>query len=667
MAQVAGLMVKIQADTNGLAKGLNKASRKTKAFGGQIGQLKGMLAGAFAVSSLISFGKEIVKTTSDVEEMQSKFKAVFKGLSDETMEWSEDTAAAMGRSKFALQGYLAALQDTFVPLGFARSEGAKLSKQLTQLTIDVASFQNKAEDDVLRDFQSAIVGNHETVRKYGIIITQATLDQELYNMGVEDGVKGATEAEKVMARLNVITAGTADAQGDAARTADSYANQVKAMDAALDELKVTLGTNVLPWLGRFAKEATDIVKFLSGDMSPAMIELNNRMSEFGFAAKKGASFAEDSFTSLQKQINDSTLSIIDAEKAIKSEQDTLKESITALKAEYQRLADESPFIQLNGGPLADAMTETAEKVALLEAQLRKLINLSTTLVDLGKGTDVYNVSLASLGKQIRDNNAAIQKTQDLDEAARLVLENRKLAEQIRLIKVRIGLIRDSKLTQPEKLKTGSTTLEGGVSEAVGVNIAPRDFTKEFKALQAQWEETATNIEKVSINISSIVASTFQEMAQSVGTAIGEVIAGTGGMESVFASVLKSLVGFMRALGSAMIAAGVASEAFQDLLGSGPAAIVAGIALLALSGVVAGLLKKGPSSFAEGGIVTGPTLAMVGDNPSGTEAIIPLEKFGQVFGSGGGGSNAPVVLDTRIKGSDLWIIQKRYGEKLDRYS
>jgi hypothetical protein len=92
----------------------------------------------------------------------------------------------------------------------------------------MASFNNESEANVIRDLQSALVGNHETVRKYGVIITQATLDQELLNTGIEGGIREATEQEKVMARMNIILKGTTDAQGDAARTAGSFANSIKA-------------------------------------------------------------------------------------------------------------------------------------------------------------------------------------------------------------------------------------------------------------------------------------------------------------------------------------------------------------------------------------------------------------------------------------------------------
>ena len=103
-------------------------------------------------------------------------------------------------------------------------------------------------------FQSALVGNHETVRRFGVVITEATLNQELMRMGIEKGSKAATNVQKVQARLNLITRGTADAHGDAARTADSFANRTRALKADLNELAGELGTILLPAVTQIVEE-----------------------------------------------------------------------------------------------------------------------------------------------------------------------------------------------------------------------------------------------------------------------------------------------------------------------------------------------------------------------------------------------------------------------------
>jgi hypothetical protein len=198
-------------------------------------------------------GKAAIDLAGDVAEMQSKSAVVFGQFRDQVVADLTEFGSAVGRSSFELEGMASSIQDTFVPMGFARGEAAQLSVELTKLAVDVASFNNASDTDTMEAFQSALVGNHETVRRFGVVITEATLKQELLRMGIKRTGDEVTNAEKVQARLNLITAGTTDAQGDAARTADSYANQTKALSAEVSQLALDIGRELLPM-------ATDLVE-----------------------------------------------------------------------------------------------------------------------------------------------------------------------------------------------------------------------------------------------------------------------------------------------------------------------------------------------------------------------------------------------------------------------
>ena len=153
------------------------------------------------------------------------------------------------------------VQDTFVPLGFARGEAAKLSVQLTKLAVDTASFNNAQDIPTMMAFQSALVGNHEAVRRFGIVITETELKAELQRMGIKKNINLVTAQEKVQARLNLIIAGTVDAQGDAIRTAGSFANRTKGLEGALIELNEVAIKPLLPALASLVADLTRVVNF----------------------------------------------------------------------------------------------------------------------------------------------------------------------------------------------------------------------------------------------------------------------------------------------------------------------------------------------------------------------------------------------------------------------
>ena len=255
MATVDTLLVRIQADTKDLKRGLRKVERdverttsKASASFKKLGGAFKLIAVGVVVRQAFIAGKAMVNLASDIEEMQGKSKVVFGKFRQGVVAELEEFGNAVGRSTHELEGMASKIQDTFVPMGFARGEASKLSIELTKLAVDTASFNNANDTETMEAFQSALVGNHETVRRFGVVITQATLDQELMTMGIKDGAKAASNAEKVQARLNLITKGVSDAQGDALRTAGSYANSMRGLKGEFSELTGEIGTLFLPIL-----------------------------------------------------------------------------------------------------------------------------------------------------------------------------------------------------------------------------------------------------------------------------------------------------------------------------------------------------------------------------------------------------------------------------------
>lgn len=206
----------------------------------------GVIGAAAALRSVFRFLIDSKNLARDADEIQSKFNVVFGELKEEANDWSEKFAASVGRATQDVKKWMGGLQDTFVPLGFSRQKAAELSKELTQLAVDVASFNNVTDEEVIDNFTSALVGNTMAVRKYGILMTENAMKQEALNMGIKRNYDSLTEIEKVQIRYNILLNSTKDAQGDLARTSDSLANKEKEQTATLKELQETIGRDLLP-------------------------------------------------------------------------------------------------------------------------------------------------------------------------------------------------------------------------------------------------------------------------------------------------------------------------------------------------------------------------------------------------------------------------------------
>ncbi len=271
MPNTIEILITDRGTTKGYEKRLRKAENTTDRFRIKtsgatrvVGAFRNkLLLASFATAALTATIGKLVEAAGDAQEVVSKFEAVFKDQADAARVFAQDLAIAVGRSETELLSFLSTLQDTFVPMGFARDQAADLSKELVTLAIDIASFNDKADADVIRDFQSALVGNTETVRKYGIVITEARLKQEALDSGLIDTARTLTEQEKIQLRLRLITQGTTDAQGDAIRTLGSFNNQTKAAGAAVQTLAETLGDILLPTVTTLVGELTAMTQSIT--------------------------------------------------------------------------------------------------------------------------------------------------------------------------------------------------------------------------------------------------------------------------------------------------------------------------------------------------------------------------------------------------------------------
>lgn len=223
----------------------NTVQQKMKALGTSMTDIGNKMVKSITLP-LTALGVASVKFASDAEETNQKFEAVFKELAYETNIWAEEFATDIGRSKTEIRDFLATIQNTFVPLGMTRRKAQELSKTVVQLALDLAAFNNESESDAISSLQSALVGNHMAMRKYGIIINETLIKQTALNMGFRNSVDELTEEQKALVRLEIIMNATKDAQGIAAKEATNFAGRIKAVTSLAKEAGEQIGEILLP-------------------------------------------------------------------------------------------------------------------------------------------------------------------------------------------------------------------------------------------------------------------------------------------------------------------------------------------------------------------------------------------------------------------------------------
>lgn len=253
----------------------SKAIRSLRTFGRRLESVGNRIASFGAVTVGIGGGilaaglAPAVKLASDYQETLSKFKVVYGDLASAQKVWVDEFAAAVGRSRLELTGFAAEFQDLLVPIGVDEKKAAEVSRVLTQLSVDIASFNNEQDADVANNLSAALTGSGEVMKQYGVIVNETAVKQELLNKAINP--KEATEAQKVLARLDIILRSTTNAQGDAIRTAGGFANQLKKIRSQITDTAVEIGSALLPTLTRLvtqlSKFGEPVAKFIRGNQS----------------------------------------------------------------------------------------------------------------------------------------------------------------------------------------------------------------------------------------------------------------------------------------------------------------------------------------------------------------------------------------------------------------
>ena len=573
MATIDELVIEIRGDLGDISKKLKNLERQTgqtqqkvsRNFN-NIARIAKLAIGAVVVQQLARGASSLVNFASHVEEMQAKSSVVFGRFSAKVRSELTRFGEEVGRSTFQLEEMASQIQDTFVPMGFARGEASTLSIQLAKLATDVASFNNASDVETMRAFQSALVGNHETVRRFGVVITEATLTQELMRMGINKLSKDATNQEKVQARLNLLLAGTTDAQGDAARTADSFANQMKGLGAALANLGVAVMTPLLPQLAEFVGSMKSAVisvreflfntRILSRDLSiqsQASKELTLRMQELAKAKKLNAVFDRDSTGQSQKnKFSETQLRLMNRE--INAIDKLMRANKNLAFAQEQRLEKEEKLAQIERAKV-DARTtiERAIKEAIEQQKILKQEIKATSQEEIEglRATRELALEFTTLGD---DGLELKERLRQLNE------ENAKLANSVKSVG-------DSTDTTNERLENAISIVESLKTplEQINEDISDLQFSQD-NFTSDQFNDAMREMEmqlKLTNPLFAETKSALEGMGKSISQSLADMVVNGKGSLSDFLDIFKD---FVRQLLAKTIELAIINRAINSILG-----------------------------------------------------------------------------------------------------
>ncbi len=556
---------------------------------------RALLPAAAAIGTITQVIAPAIKAASDFEEATSKVNVIFGRTSKSVKDFANTAARELGQSKQSVLDAAGAFGTFGKAAGLAGEDLSTFTTDFVTLSTDLASFNNTTPEEAVQAIGAALRGEAEPLRRFGVLLNDATLKAEAMELGIYKGSGALTAQQKILAAQSAIYKQTGDAQGDFARTADNLANKQRTLSALFKNFQIQLGQQLLPAATDFANGLVKINDAFSNMPTPAtnatikvgkfgklIGELINPISLFvnglqaigsgyfdaeqetgaynkalGLSAQQQMRVADAAgvFNSKFKETKDN---VGGAKKEVESFAEALKEKLTeAVDTAKDKLAEAQGEFNDFATKVSDAVKGALDFNAALEAgdygfkgfldalrgQVRGIVEYSTNLGKalemglsqdaLGYVMDAGNVAGAEIALElVKGGQTAIDETNALVEAAQRAAD-------------KVGL------------QAANNWYKAGVDQATFiVNGLEAELTKLTPKLMAKMDEIAAKLKR-SVNIDVVVTERVNRIVSTISSSIPKM--------------------------------------------------------------------------ADGGIVTGPTLAMIGE--AGPEAVIPLSQMGNMGGSG----------------------------------
>ena len=605
------LSVKLSLNDRQFQSNLRKSTRKLKQFGDGMASI-GMSITRNFTAPLLGLGSVAVKLASDFEETQSKFNTVFRDIRDDANETADNLEKNFGLSSQAALQLLGDTGDLLTGFGFTQEEALKLSNQVNELAVDLASFTNFSGGaaGASAALTKALLGERESIKSLGIAITEA----DLKTFAAEQGLvfKELDRVAKATLTYNLALKQSQNAVGDFERTSESFANQLRQLKADLSNVGVEIGQELLPLAKDLVGALSDLAKFtsqFSNEQKKGALKTAGLTSAFGIILVVVGKMIT-SFSKLRKFF--------------------LFKLLPALKFVFDAFKLLTPQGRVIGAALAAATFLTA---------------------NYDKVVGVFN--------RVKDAIVGVK-----EESKGLDFSNQNITPDTSII----GDMRSGKAINPvtgkpffnPKPTPQPTATRASFSTFKQIDSLP------IKLITQNFDELRDKVELAKVEMVDL-GDVITQTEVLAGNIKGAFMSFGQTLQGVFAQALQSSDGFFSAIVDG------AKKAFQAL-------VAQLVAMISIRGILTALgfgsldlaASAGASSvlsligLADGGLATGPTVAMVGEGRGTTmsnpEVIAPLDKLKSMIGESGGGN---VQVFGTIKGSDILLSSDRAKNNRNR--
>jgi hypothetical protein len=253
------MAINIPIITSFVNTGIQAADKQLKKFGTSASAVAGAVGGlSIAFGTVKSVIGPAITAASNLQESMSKVNVIFGKGAGEVEKFAASAARNLGQSKQSVLDAAGAFGTFGKAAGLSGEDLAVFSNDFTTLATDLASFNNTSPEEAVQAIGAALRGEAEPLRRFGVLLNDATLKQEALTLGIYDGKGALTAQQKILAAQSAIYKQTTDAQGDFLRTSDGLANSQRTLSAEFANIQAQLGQKLLPTMENFTRSLLSI-------------------------------------------------------------------------------------------------------------------------------------------------------------------------------------------------------------------------------------------------------------------------------------------------------------------------------------------------------------------------------------------------------------------------
>ena len=285
----------LRTSTDDVAGSMGKAHKHSLTFGDVVKGIvtsEAIIGGFRAIGSAVGdmvrnmadFAKSGIAVASDLQEVQNVVDVTFGEQGAAAVEdFAKKAAGSFGMSELSAKKFTGTMGAMLKSMNLDDAAVQDMSLALTGLAGDMASFYNLDAEEAFSKLRSGISGETEPLKQLGINMSVANLEAYALSQGINTAWKEMSAAEQATLRYQYIMQTTADAQGDFARTSDSYANQQRILQLNMENLSASIGKKVLPIITKFSGLLNDLFAgnlSVEGFATRVGTEISNLISGF---------------------------------------------------------------------------------------------------------------------------------------------------------------------------------------------------------------------------------------------------------------------------------------------------------------------------------------------------------------------------------------------------